>query len=190
MKVVKNIIMSLLFAVLTLSHSASYAQDNEDSVFVSGRLGVGGPNGVCPGNCSADPSGTIGFGYDYTHMSSILGAVRNAVSIEYTRQQLYINGKVLDVTVKGITLNPGMSFGEDDRFTLALSFQWGVVTTSGQNIPERKETGWGGRSGGDLYYHVGSNLDLMIGLTTIDINTSTLPLFISYTTDVGLRWHL
>lgn len=187
MKVVKTITMSFWVAVFALGYSASYAQENDGSVFFSGKIGASDRIANCSGNCSAAPSGTIGIGYDFSYMA-IGGPVRAAVSMEYSRQRFNINGNTLDVTVKALTLSPGFSFGKDDQFIMALPIQLGVMTSGGTNIPER--TGFGGSYGIDLLYQVGPRLYLIAGVSSLMVATSNQPDFYSSTTNVGFRWYL
>lgn len=166
----------------------SYAHENgnEGSVFLSGKIESSDKLVGCSGSCSAKPSGTIGIGYDFSY-EAFGRPVSAAVSMEYSRKRFNINGNVLDVNVKAITISPEVSFGKDEQFIMALPIQLGVITSAGSNIPER--SGFGGSGGIDFLYQATHSVYLSVGFATLMVLTSNQPDFFSDTVNVGLRWY-
>jgi len=101
MEATKLLSISFLLAIFTFCGTVNYARENgnEGSVFLSGKIGSSDKLVGCSGSCSADPSGTIGIGYDFSYMA-MGGPVRLAVGLAYSRERFSLNGKVLDVKVK------------------------------------------------------------------------------------------
>jgi len=189
MEIKKLFGMSLLVAIFTFNGAASYASENgnDGSVFLSGRIESSDKLVGCSGNCSADPGGTIGIGYDFSYMA-IFGPVRMGVGIEYSRKRFNLNGNVLDVNVKAVTISPEYPFDKNSMFLMAAPVQLGIMTSGGTLIPER--TGFGGSYGIDFLYQASPGLYLSIGASSIMVSTSNQADFFSDTVDIGFRWYL
>ncbi len=196
MKNLKLIIMSCMAAALSFSYAASYAQESGSPIFLLGKFGSSAGLEGCPGNCRADPTGTIGVGfnfdlskYDFASFSDSSPIKENAsISLEYSQARFDVNGNRLDVQGRAINFAFEFSLKQHPEYVLALQIAPVWMTSSGPNIPKRN-IATSGRGGVDLLYQVNPSLYLTVGTSSVAILSSNQPDFISRTVDVGLRWY-
>lgn len=181
MKIVKLINITYLAALSALGASASYAQENGDSVFLMGEVGVNNSLVNCSGTCSANPSGTVGVGLNGD------GAIRGAMSLEYSRYQFNINGNALNAVRKGINFSVEQAFDEQGRYILSLGSGLGWMTVSGPNALSR--TSFSPPLIARFLFQVSPALYLSLGYSHEFILSSNQPDFIANSVDIGLRWY-
>lgn len=191
MKNAKIFITGCMAAVFALDCSTSYAQEDDGTVFFSGRIGVSDRIANCAGNCRADPSGTIeiGFSGDYQNdpdFGSFI--IRWSPSLAYSRYQFNINGNVLSVFEKGIYLHLDTALRAHPRFVFAVKLGPTWKTASSLNTPDR--TVFGVEGGLDLLYQVEPGFYALVGGSARTISPANHPDFSSSTVEVGFRWYL
>lgn len=191
MKTAKVFIMGCMAAVFALDCSASYAMEDDGTVFFSGRVGASDRIINCSGNCRADPSGTIeiGFSGDYQNDPDFGSLIfRLSPSLAYSRYKFDINGNVLNVVEKGIYLHLDTALRAHPRFIFVMKLGPTWKTANSLNTPGR--TVFGVEGGLDFLYQVEPGLYALVGLSYPKISPANQPDFISYTVDFGLRWYL
>ena len=105
MKIAKLFIIGGMASVFALGYSSSYAQENDGTVFFSGRVGASDRIKGCSGNCSADPSGSIELGFSMENDISDSFIIRISPSFAYSKHQLNVNGSAVKVVGKGVYLH-------------------------------------------------------------------------------------
>lgn len=191
MKTTKSIITGCLAAAFALGCSSSYAQEDDGTVFFSGRVGASDRIVNCSGNCRADPSGTIeiGFSGDYQDDPDFGSfVIRWSPSLAYSRYKFDINGNILSVVEKGIYLHLDTVLRAYPQFVLAVKLGPTWKTASSLNTPDH--TVFGVEGGLDLLCQVEPGLYALVGLSGPKISPATQHNFISYTVDFGFRWYL
>lgn len=191
MKTAKSIIRGCLAAVLALGCSVSYAQEDDGTVFFSGRVGASDRIVNCSGNCRADPSGTIGIGFsggydDDPDWGSLI--IREAISLNYSRYQFNINGNVVNVAEKAIYFHLDTALQAYPRFVFVAKIEPGWMAASSLNTPVRTVFGVGG--GLDFLYQVEPGFYALVGWSVRKISPANHPDFSYSTVDFGLRWYL
>jgi hypothetical protein len=171
-----------------LGYSASYAQENDRSVFFMGEVGASTGLVNCFGTCSADPSKTIGIGYSFDFVP-FPGSEPNqgTISLEYARYQFNINGNAINAVRKEVVITDDAAFDKQRRFILSWGVALGSMTVSGPNTPS--STYFDPALVARLLYQVNPALYLSFGYTHEFIVTPNQPDFIANSADAGLRWY-
>lgn len=190
MKIAKLFIIGGMATAFALGYSSSYAQENDGTVFFSGRVEASDRIKDCSGSCNADPSGTIeiGFSSDYSDEGSDVFIYRLSSSFGYSRYQFNINGNVSDVAEKGVYLHGDAALQSYPRFVLDAKIAPTWKTASSLNTPDRTVFGVG--SGLDLLYQVEPGFYALIGWSSRTISLANQPDYRYSTVDLGLRWYL
>lgn len=181
--------MNLLVIIFALNCSASYAQENDESVFITGRAGSNIGINNCIGSCSADSSGSVGFGFtghDNSDWDSLI--LRDSISLDYSRYQFNINGNSLGVDEKAIHFHLESAWQAFPKCVLDVALGPGWSTVSSPNVPNR--TVFGFSSEINLLYQVVPSLYVLVGSSFFMIKPANQPDLLSRTVDVGFRWHL
>jgi hypothetical protein len=187
----KNIKLAFLVyctAMLISVCNISYAQDNDGSVFIEGRMSNSESILNCSGICSADSSGALGIGFIGENFES-LGALTMGFSLsaDYSRNRFTVNGNVLDVTEKGIHAHYDLALQSHPELVFSARAGVGWITSSSINLPDR--TVFGGGSGIDLTYQMTPDSNVFIGFSMLPVSPANQADFYAKTVDIDFRWH-
>lgn len=190
MKTAKLFIMGCMATAFALGCSASYAQENDGTVFFSGRVGASDRIADCSGSCNADPSGTmeLGFSGDYYDEGSASFVYRLSSSLAYSRYQFNINGNAFNVVEKGVYLHADIALQSHPRYVLVAKVEPTWKTSISLNTPDRTVFGVG--SGLDLLYQVEPGFYVLVGWSSRTISPANQPDYRYSTADFGFRWYL
>lgn len=189
MKIAKLLIMSCLACIYMMAYSAVYAQGNDSSIFLEGRIANSESFLNCSGTCSADPGGTLEIGFTRNDFAPLAGIIFSpSVSLGYSRNRFVINGTALDVTEKGIYVHLDFALQSHPEYVFSARNGLGWITSRSMNLPDR--TVFGGVSGIDLIYRVAPDFNVLIGVSALPVFPSNQADFFSRTVDIGLRWYL
>jgi len=191
MNFAKRLILSCFFLVFALWGGASYAQENDDTVFLSGMIGANINIRNCPGNCSAELNRTIGMGLTGGYQLDPdwgLFIYRFSTSLDFSRFQFNVNGNAVNVNAKAFHIHLETALQAHPRYSLVVTLGPNWMTASSPNTLDRTVVA----GGGEIYllYQMTHSLYLSLGSTTLIISPPNQPDFYPDTVDIGFRWYL